>query len=429
MERTYIKDVKAGQKVKVSGFIENLRDKKSMQFIVIKDTTGKMQVTVEKEKLPEVASVFSGLIVGSVVSIVAQAVANDYVKLNGMELIPESVEVLSKAEALPINEQAQMEERMNYRWIDLRDDKKTLVFKVSTFVEKAIRDFCIENNCIEIHTPKISAQSSEGGSEVFKVDYYGTPAYLTQSPQLYKQMAMSSGFERVFEIGEYFRAEQSHTARHATEFVGFDVEMSYINSHNDIMDFQEKLIAYVLEQIKEKFGEQIKEVFGCEIKVPTLPLPRMSYANAMKILKEEYKYNGSNDFDTESERLICDYAKKNFDSELIFITEYPFAERAFYSMKCEDNPANCKCYDLLYKDGEITSGAQREHRVDELCENIKDKGIKPENMQGYIDFFRYGCPPHGGFGLGLARLIAKMLNLPSIKEATFLFRGPNRILP
>lgn len=429
MERTYIKDVKAGQKVKISGFIENLRDKKSMQFIVIKDTTGKMQVTVEKEKLPEVASVFSSLIVGSVVSIVADAVANDYVKLNGMELIPESVEVLSKAEALPINEQAQMEERLNYRWIDLRDDKRTLVFKIATFVEKAIRDFCVEHNCIEIHSPKISAQSSEGGSEVFKLDYFGTPAYLTQSPQLYKQMAMASGFERVFEIGECFRAEQSFTARHATEFTGFDVELSYINSHHDVMDFQEQILVDVLTKTKEKYGEQIKQAFDVEIKVPEKAFPRISYAKALEILKEQYNYVGANDFDTEAERLICDYAKKNFDSEFIFITEYPFAERAFYSMKCEDNPALCKCYDLLYKDGEITSGAQREHRAEELAQNISEKGINPANMQGYIDFFRYGCPPHGGFGVGLARLIAKMLNLPSIKEATFLFRGPNRILP
>lgn len=430
MNRTYIKDVKADEKVKIAGFIENLRDKKSMQFIVLQDTTGKMQVTVEKEKLPQVAQVFSGLIVGSVVEIVGTAIKNDYVKLGGMELIPEQVVVLSKAEALPINDQAQIEERMNYRWIDLRDEKKALVFKIATLTEKAIRDFCLSNNFVEIHTPKISAQSSEGGSEVFKLDYFGTPAYLTQSPQLYKQMAMASGFERVFEFGDCFRAEQSFTARHATEFTSFDVEMSYVNSHKDVMDFEEALLKYTFRVVSEKYAQEIKDVFGVELKVPTADFPRIPYQKALEILKNEYNYVGaSNDFDTESERLMCDYAIKNFGSEFVFITEYPFSQRAFYSMKCEDDASLCKSYDLLFKDCEITSGAQREHRAEQLVENIKEKGINPKNMQGYVDFFRYGCPPHGGFAIGMARLVAKMLNLSSIKESTFLFRGPKRIMP
>lgn len=430
MNRTYIKDVKENEKVKVAGFIENLRDKKSMQFIVLQDTTGKLQVTVEKEKLPQVAEVFSSVIVGSVVEIEGTVINNEYVKLGGKELIPESVKVLSSAEALPINNQAQIEERMNYRWIDLRDEKKALVFKIATLTEKAIRDYCIQNNFVEIHTPKISAQSSEGGSEVFKLDYFGTPAYLTQSPQLYKQMAMAAGFERVFEIGDCFRAEQSFTARHATEFTSFDVEMSYIDSHYDVMDFEERLLTYVLAEVNKVYGEQIKEVFGVEVKVPTEKFIKIPYHKALEILKTEYNYIGANnDFDTESERLICDYAIKKHNSEFVFITEFPTSQRAFYSMKSEDNAELSKTFDLLYKDVEITSGAQREHRAEELTQNIKEKGINPESMQGYIDFFRYGCPTHGGFAIGVARFMAKMLNLPSIKEATYLFRGPKRILP
>lgn len=430
MERSYIKDVKPNSKVKIAGFIENLRDKKSMQFIVIKDITGKIQVTVEKEKLPQVAEVFSSVIVGSVVTIIGEVTINEYVKMGGIELIPESVEVNSVAEALPINNQAQMEERLNYRWIDLRDQAKTLVFKVATTVEKAMRDYCVENNFIEIHTPKISAQSSEGGSEVFKLDYFGMPAYLTQSPQLYKQMAMASGFEKVFEIGECFRAEQSFTSRHATEFTALDIEMSYINSYEDIMNYEENLITYVLKQVYEKYGKEIKETFNVEVKVPTQKAPRISYYDALKILKQEYGYEGANnDFDTESERLICDYARRKFDSEFVFITDFPFSQRAFYSMKNDKDNSLCYAYDLLWKDVEITSGAQREHRPDHLANAITEKGIAPEKMQDYINFFRYGCPAHGGFAIGLARFVAKLLNLSSIKEATFLFRGPNRILP
>lgn len=430
MERTYIKDIELNKKVKISGFVENLRDKKSMQFIVIKDVTGKLQITVEKESLPEVAEKFSQIIVGSVVSVEGVVTSNEYVKLGGIEMIPQNVEVLSVAEPLPINNQAQIEERLNYRWIDLRDQLKTLIFKVATTVEKSMRDYCVNNNFIEIHTPKISAQSSEGGSEVFKINYFGTPAYLTQSPQLYKQMAMASGFERVFEIGDCFRAEQSYTSRHATEFTALDIEMSYINSYSDIMDYEENLINYILKQVNEKHGEEIKKEFGVDVVVPTNKAPRIPYYKALEILEKEYKYVGAkNDFDTESERLICDYAKKNFNSEFVFITDFPFSQRAFYSMKNSNNNNLCNAYDLLWKDVEITSGAQREHRADMLAKAIEEKGINPENMKDYISFFKYGCPPHGGFAIGIARFVAKLLNLSSIKEATFLFRGPNRILP
>ncbi|MBQ0017447.1 MAG: aspartate--tRNA(Asn) ligase [Clostridiales bacterium] len=430
MERTYIKDAKSGEKIKICGFIENLRDKKSMQFIVLKDTTGKMQITVEKEKLPEIAEIFSSLIVGCVVSIEGTVVDNEYVKLGGKELLPEKVEVLSRAEALPINDQAQIEERLNYRWIDLRDEKKALVFKIATDVEMWMREYCVSHNFMEIHTPKITYQSTEGGAEVFCLDYFGQKAYLTQSPQFYKQMAMSSGFEKVFEFGDCFRAEQSFTARHATEFESFDVEMSYIDSHYDVMAMEEDLIKYVLKNVSEKYAEQIESTFGVKVNVPAVDFPKIKYHDALEILKSEYNYVGAaNDFDTESERLICDYVLKKFGSEFVFIVDFPTNQRAFYSMKYEDKPELCKSYDLLWKDQEITSGAQREHRWEELTKNIAGKGIKPENMQGYIDFFKYGCPPHGGYAIGMARFITKLLGLSSIKEATFLFRGPNRLLP
>ena len=243
-------------------------------------------------------------------------------------------------------------------------------------------------------------------------------------------MAMASGFEKVFEFGDCFRAEKSFTARHATEFTSFDIEISYIESHHDVMDFEEELLCHTLKRVNEEYGEKIKEVFGVDVVVPTVKFPRIPYNEALEILKKEFNYTGAaNDFDTESERLICKYAKEKFGSEFVFITEFPFNQRAFYSMKCDDNSGLSKSYDLLWKDVEITSGAQREHRPDNLRENIAEKGINPDNMQFYIDFFRYGCPPHGGFAIGMARLIAKLLNLSSIKESTFIFRGPTRLLP
>lgn len=430
MERTYIKDIIPEKEIKIQGFIEKIREPKSMIFLVVKDTTGHIQVTVDRASQPDVEAQITGKLVGSVVTIYGTCHLSEYVKMGGREIIPTKIVVESEAEALPINSEAKIEERLNYRWIDLRDEKKALVFKIATDVENAMREFCLANNFVEIHTPKISAQSTEGGAEVFKVDYFGQTVYLTQSPQFYKQMAMSSGFERVFEFGDCFRAEQSFTSRHATEFESFDIELSYINSHHDVMDMEENLICYTLNKIAQKYGDEIKNTYGVDVLVPQVKFPRIKYDDALEILKNEYNYTGaSNDFDTESEKLICDYAFKKYGSEFVFITDFPCNQRAFYTMQSDENPNLSKSYDLLWKDQEITSGAQREHRPKQLANNIASKGIKPENMQFYIDFFRYGCPPHGGFAIGMARFMAKLLGLASIKEATFLFRGPNRLLP
>lgn len=429
MKRTLIKDVVPEQEVRISGWVENFRDKKSMIFIVLKDISGKIQITIEKEKYPEIVKKLNGVIVNSVITVDGVAHLSEYVKMGGVEMIPTDVKVESIAEALPITKDASVDLKMDYRWIDLRDDSKRLIFQVATLMEMAMREYTTSHNFIEIHTPKISGQSTEGGSEVFALDYFGQKAYLTQSPQLYKQMAMASGFEKVFEIGPCYRAEQSFTSRHATEFMALDIEMSYIDSHYDVMDMEEDIIKYVLKRVNDVYGAKIKEVFGVDVVVPTVDFPRIPFRKVQEILHKEYGIKEKSDMDTETERLICDYVKKNYNSEFVFITEYPFESRAFYSMKCEDDPTLTKSYDLLWKDQEITSGAQREHRPDILSAQIAEKGINPENMSNYIDFFRYGCPPHGGYAIGLARFLAKLLNLSSVKEATFLFRGPNRLLP
>ena len=427
MKRTMIAHIVPETESKISGWVERLRDSKYMIFMVVKDRSGHIQVTIEKEKIPEIVKSLEGVIAGSVVNVYGVAHLSEYVKMGGIEMIPTQVEVVSYAEAMPITDKANIDQRLDYRWIDLRDDAKRFIFEVETVAEMAMREYCLQNQFIEIHTPKISAQSTEGGSEVFKTEYFGQTAYLTQSPQLYKQMAMASGFEKVFEIGPCFRAEQSFTSRHATEFMSFDVEMSYIDNHHDVMDMEEDMLKYVLKRVHDTYGDKIKEVFGVDVVVPTVAFPRLTFLEAMNILEKEYHYPKKDDFDPESEKLLCQYAMKHYGSEFVFITDFPFANRAFYTMQSENG--NSKSYDLLWKDQEITSGAQREHRVQQLVENIASKGINPENMKGYVDFFRYGCPAHGGYAIGINRFVAKLLGLPNIKEATFIFRGPNRIMP
>ena len=428
MERTYIKDIKVGETNKVKGFIENIRDKKTMAFIVVRDITGKLQVTIEKEKFPEIAKEIEGVLPHSVITVEGPVVANEFVKMGGVEMLPEKLTVESRAEALPLGPDANIDTRLDYRWIDLRTEKNQLMFEMQTELVKAFREFCLERNFIEIHTPKLIATASESGADVFELDYFDGKAYLAQSPQFYKQMAMASGFERIFESGPVFRAEKSNTNKHATEFTGFDLEISYIESYEDIMKFEEEMLAYALEKVHAKYGEKCKEIFGKEIVVPTLPFPRIKLADLYAELKKMYGFevpaSEMNDLTTEAERLCKKYAMDKYGHEFLFVTDYPKDKRAFYHMRKDGIPQG---YDLIWSGVEITTGAQREHRYDVLKAQAEEKGLD-KDVKFYLEFFKYGCPPHGGFGLGVDRLTMILTNY-TIKEVEFLFRGPNRLTP
>jgi len=432
MKRTEISKIVAGEKVNIRGFVDTIRNQKSIQFIVIRDASGKVQVTVFKPEKPEIATIFETLMTESVVSITGKAVANPSVKLGGMEIIPDVVEVLSNAKVSPIDEKSGVDLQMDYRWLDLRDPKKLAWFQVMTIGEKAMRDWCIDNNFIEVHTPKITGEASEGGADVFELKYYGQKAYLTQSPQLFKQMAMAAGFEKFFEVGSQYRAEKSYTNRHASESFYFDLEISYIDDHHDVMDNLEAMLKSMHKAVQEKCGHLFEKI-GVDFKAQTVKFPRIPLLEAYEILEKEKNYTVprsiKGDLDPEAERLLCEYAREKFNSDFIFITDFPFAARAFYSMRHEKDPKLCKSFDLLYKGVEISSGAQREHDPERLRQNMIDKGIKPETMKGYIQFFEYGCPPHGGSGMGVGRLFGWLLDRKALKDVTFLFRGPDRLAP
>jgi len=434
MKRTFIKELKLEEESVIAGWVEKLREQKTMQFLVIKDISGSIQVTIEKSAMPEIAEKVSTLTRHSVVKIKGKAIASPMVKLGGVEFIPSEIEIQSIAENLPIDSESSLDKQLDYRWIELRDEKKTFYFKIQTAFERHSVDYFTDKGFMQIHTPKITALSSEGGSEVFEIkNYFGQKAYLTQSPQLYKQMAMMAGFDKIFEIGEYFRANPSFTNRHDTEFHGIDTEISFIESHHDIMDMEESWLKYVMAKIKEEYGEEYKEKMGSEIMTIDYDFPRIPLLEVYKILEEEKGYKVprqlKGDLDPEAERLICEYAKEKLGSDFVFVTDFPTRARAFYSMKHEDNPELTKTFDLLFKGVEITSGAQREHRYEVLRQQIADCGIKPESMQQYLDFFRYGAPTHGGFGISVTRVLFRLFDLPSVKDVTFLFRGPNRLTP
>ena len=428
MERTYIKDVAPGV-CRVSGFVENFRNKKTMSFIVVKDITGKLQVTVEKEKHPEMVELLDKLTPQSVVTFEGEVVLSEYVKMGGKEMYPSFMRIDSLAEAIPIKEDSDIDVKMDYRWIDLRRDVNHLMLKLQTTLSAAMREFLVERNFIEIHTPKLIGAASESGSDVFEVKYFDTKAYLAQSPQFYKQMAMAAGVERIFETGPVFRAEKSYTNKHATEFTGFDLEFSYIDSFEDVMKMEEELLAYALEKVKEKHGEEIEALFGTPVVVPSLPFPRMKLCDVYKELEERYGYTVPDemkgDLTTDAERMTKKLCEEMYGHEFLFITDYDAKERAFYHMR--DEAGVPQGYDLIWRGVEITTGAQREHRYDVLLKQAEEKGLA-KDVEFYLQFFKYGCPPHGGFGIGIDRLTMLFLGL-SIKEVQFLFRGPNRLTP
>ncbi len=442
MQRTYICDARDGQQTRIQGFVENLRNSKYMAFLVIKDITGVMQVTVEKEKAPHLVEIIDKLTLDSVVSITGNVVANEYVKLNGIEMIPDEIVIESLADALPINrkeipatkkkkavERSSIDQRIDYRWIDLRTEENQMLFKVQTCLVGAMREFLLEKRFVEIHTPKLIGAASESGADVFEVKYFDRNAYLAQSPQFYKQMAMASGLERIFEVGPVFRAEKSYTSKHTTEFTGFDLEFSYIDSFYDVMKMEEELLTYALSKVSEKYGSDIERLFGIPLVVPTKPFPIVTLAELYKGLEEDFGYtvdeSEKGDLTTEAEKLSFEWVKKHYNHEFLFVTDYSAEKRAFYHMR--DEKGIPQGYDLIWRGVEITTGAQREHRYDVLKAQAEEKGLA-EDVKFYLDFFRYGCPPHGGFGLGVDRLTMLLLGM-GIKEVMFLFRGPNRLTP
>jgi len=420
-----------GEQVSVCGFVETVRDQKRMQFIVLRDKSGSVQIVHEKSQNPALADVISSLTNGSAITVSGKIVANPQVKLGGVELQLQSLDVLGKAEApLPLALDSSLEHHMDWRALSLRFPHNTLIFRVQTSMEQAMREFWYRRGFIEIHSPKLMGTASESGAELFKLPYFDTTAYLAQSPQFYKQMAMAAGFDRVFEIGPVFRANPSFTSRHDTEFTSVDMEIAWIKSHEDVMRLEEEWIRHFVGFVRDHHGDEIKATFGVDVVVPETPFPRITLAEAREILASRgHTIPHKADLDPEGERELAKYVKERFGHEFVFVTDYPAEVRAFYHMRHEHAPDLTKSFDLLWKGLEITTGAQREHRLDRLKKQALERGYTLEPLEDYFSFFRYGCPPHGGMGIGLTRLLIVLLERPNVREVTYLYRGPNRLHP
>lgn len=423
-----------GKEIVFSGFIDAIRDKKWVMFVILRDSVGKVQMTIEKsdENNAKLLDIMNNVTVESTVKVTCMVMANEAVKLGGIELIPSDIIVTSKAETLPFDynnlDGVNIDTRLDFRWLDIRNEKNMLARSVESCMQEGMKEFLYKNKFTEIHTPKLIGTASESGSSVFEVKYFNDKAYLAQSPQFYKQMAMAAGMDRVFEVAPCFRAENSNTNRHATEFTSFDLEFSYIDSYEDVMDLEEDLLIAGLTKVKERYGDKILELFGREVIVPTKPFPRIKLKDLYQELHDRYNFDipteDVGDMNAEAEKLTYKLASEKYNHEFMFITDYAATKRPFYHMR--ENGV-LQGYDLIWRGAEITSGAQREHRYDELVKNAKEKGLG-KDVEFYLQFFKYGCPPHGGFAIGVDRLTMLLLGL-TIKETEFLFRGPNRLNP
>lgn len=437
MERVLIKDLVShqGQTVRIAGWVQTVRDQGSLCFMMLRDISGLIQVVTMKQQA-SAFTVAKSLSLESVVAVDGLLKPEPQAP-GGWEVAAERIEVLSAADPLlpiPVNEKDEHETdqavRMDWRWLDLRKPKKRLIFQVWTALEASYRDYWLNNGYLQIHSPKLMGSPSETGAEVFEVKYFDRKAYLAQSPQFFKQMAMAAGFERVFETGPVFRAEPSFTTRHATEFTGYDAEISYIDSHEQVMQAHEALIAHAFRALAEQFGNQLKKTFNQEIAAPARPFPRIAMSEAKKRLAEAgVPSERASDLSPEEERSLGELVKKAHNHDFVFVTDYPTTIRPFYHMRHLDDPRLTKSFDLLYRGIEITTGAQREHRYDSLVVQAQEKGLSLEPIQYYLNFFKYGCPPHGGYGHGPERLLMKLLDLESIREIAFLYRGVKRLTP
>ncbi|SJN12327.1 Aspartyl-tRNA synthetase synthetase [Leucobacter sp. 7(1)] len=445
-ERVLIKDLAAREDgtVRVSGWVEKVRDQRYVQFVVLRDESGAVQLVnggVLREADPENprsdilvprTTTISELTHGTFVTVVGELQHNERVKLGGVEIQIETIEVVTKSlPDNPVADDSNIDVRLDWRFLDLRRPEQNLVFRIQTTFLHALRNVWVDRGFIEIQTPKLMASASESRAELFEVEYFEGQAFLAQSPQFFKQMAQAAGFGGIFEVGPAFRADHSFTSRHATEFTSIDTELSWIDSHEDVMELHEELIVAGLTAVQEKHGEEVQKLFGIEITVPSRPFPRIPLAEAKELVKARgYEVPRADaDMDPEGERQIAAWAKEEHGSDFVFLTDYDSSIRPFYHMRHEDDANLTKSYDLIYRGTEISTGAQREHRIEVLEAQARDKGMDPAELSFYLDFFRYGVPPHGGFGMGLNRVLMLMLEQSSIREVTYLFRGPNRLTP
>ena len=428
----YSKDVTSknhGKTITVAGWVEDIRNIGSIAFVILRDKKGTLQVTALKKESSELFEKLVNIPRESVIAVKGLCKKSDKAR-NGYEVIPKELEILSASETpLPLGVvdrvESELETRLDNRFIDLRKQEIQAIFKVRNKVFAAVHKYLRSKNFVEVHTPNIIASSSEGGTDVFKLKYFEKNAFLAQSPQLYKQMLMATGLDRVYEIAWYFRAEEHNTRRHLNESTAIDLEMAFINSEEDVM----KILEGLVHNMWKKAGECKEEldILGKKIVVPKLPFKRVIYDDAIKKLnKNGSEIKWGEDLGTEEEKLLGEIIKKE-GCNFYFITKYPIEAKPFYTMP--EGSKYSRGFDLACKGVEIASGSQRIHDVELLKKRLKACDLNPKDFESYLKAFRYGMPPHGGFGFGIERFLMEFLDIKNIRECILFPRDRTRLTP
>jgi aspartyl-tRNA synthetase len=419
----------AGSEVLLAGWAHEIRDLGGICFLVLRDRTGLAQVTlvkkmVDKEMFAEVRSISRESVVQ-----VRGDIKSEPKAPRGFEILPKEIKILSAAKVpLPLDPtekvECELDTRLDSRFMDIRRLSVSAVFAIESSVLHAIRDFFYGQGIIEVFTPKIVAAATEGGTDLFPISYFEKEAFLNQSPQLYKQMLMAAGMDRVFEIGPIFRAEEHDTRRHLNEAISIDIEISF-GDENDVMSILEGAIVSAYRHVKENCQREL-EVLGLDLEVPKIPFKKITYTDALEMARNSRSIpmQWGDDIDTETEKFLGETIGEHY-----FLTEWPSIIKPYYTLPYEDRPDICRGFDLMHPRMELASGAQRVHDYQMLSNRIKDKGLAPENFEFYLNAFMYGMPPHSGWGLGLSRLVMTMLDLENIRDAVIFPRDRRRLVP
>lgn len=425
---------KIGQEVALAGWVDIRRDHGKLIFIDLRDASDKVQMVVlpNHEKAHLIAQKLRPEWVIKVVGLVnkrPEKMINTEQTNGDLEIEVKEIGILSEAKELPFDKDSELnlDTHLDHLPLTLRTDKARAVFKVQANIIRAFREFFNQKDFTEIQAPKLIGDDAEGGANSFDIEYFGHTAHLAQSPQFYKQI-MVGIFERVFTTGNVYRAEKHSTTRHINEYTSIDMEMGFINDHADIMKMENALMKHIMGELKMNCQKEF-ELLGSTIPEVPEEIPFMKLREAQQIIKKETgeDYTNEPDLEPQHERWLCEYAKQKYNSDFIFITHYPMSKRPMYTYEDENDLGYSKSFDLLFRGVEITTGGQRIHDYDKLVSAINGRGLDPQKFHYYLQAFRYGMPPHGGFGMGLERLTAKLLGLENIKEATLFPRDLNRI--
>lgn len=432
MTRTLAAEVSSrlNEKVFLQGWVYNLRPIGKLCFLVLRDRSGTVQAV-----LYDRPDLVQQLREESVIELIGY-VRRDERAPHGCEVLISDLKILSTPlETLPIQINrpraalnARLETLLEHRVLSLRHPEIGAIFRVQAELVHGFREFLTQEGFLEVHTPKIVASGTEGGTELFPVQYFDRTAYLAQSPQFYKQMLVGAGFERVFEVGPVYRAEPHSTTRHLNEYISLDIEMGFIESEQDLLALEARLLRHMFARVKDRCAKELA-IYG--VTVPDVPekIPQITLSDAQQILREKFNKHNAGDLDPESERLLCRYAQEELGCELLFVTHYPREKRPMYAMPDSKNPQLTRSFDLLYKGLEITTGGQRIHQYEMLVESMKSRGLDPANFEFYLEVFKSGMPPHGGFAIGAERLTMQVLNLSNVREASFFPRDRTRLTP